>query len=181
MAKLPFIPDKRLYAAVMGACSYVRSTGFFNKATEYYANKYDVDVDEVRQYVRLAQSNGQKAKTKSAPKKKYYWFAVEFSMGNERNGCDYFEESQADYDVRKGLTADSVRRTMTKYDDYISEYEPCHWFGRVEKCETREEAEALVKTWKQARDKEKQECKNATLSVEDFFKKLRSGLKNEHK
>ena len=60
MGKLPYIPDKKLYAAVMGACSYVRDTGYFNKATSYYANKYNVDVEEVRRYVRIAQGNGQK-------------------------------------------------------------------------------------------------------------------------
>lgn len=72
MKKLPYIPDKKMYAAVMGACSYVRDTGYFNKATKYYADKYDVDVDEVRKYVRIAQGNGQK----QAPKRKYKWYVM---------------------------------------------------------------------------------------------------------
>lgn len=53
MKKLPYISDKALYAAVMGACSYARDTGHFNKATSYYAEKYDVDVEDVRKYVRF--------------------------------------------------------------------------------------------------------------------------------
>lgn len=75
MGKLPYIPDKKLYAAVMGACSYVKDTGCFNKSTKYYAEKYDVDVDKVRKYVRIAQGNGQKAANKNNPRN-YKWYAV---------------------------------------------------------------------------------------------------------
>lgn len=70
--KLPYISDKKLYAAVMGACSWIRETGYFNKATQYYADEYGVDVEEVRKYVRIAQGNGQK----KAPKRKYKWYVV---------------------------------------------------------------------------------------------------------
>ena len=179
MAKLPYIPDKKLYAAVMGACSWIRESGFFNKATNYYADKYGVDADEVKKYVRLAQSNGQKAKAKQAPKKKYYWFAVEFSMGNERNGCNYFEESYADYDVRKGLTADSVCRTISKHDDYMSEYEPVHYFGRVERFESKEKAVECVRKWKWVKDKKSQEMEEL-LSSEGYFDRLRQALSKSH-
>ena len=144
MGKLPFIPDKKMYAAVMGACSYVRDTGYFNKATQYYADKYDVDVDEVRKYVRIAQGNGQK----QAAKRKYYWFAVEFSMGNERNGCCYFEPIAAQYTVKKGLTPDSVQNSLSKDDDYFDEHSPCHWFGRIEQFETKQEAIDTIKKWR---------------------------------
>lgn len=146
MSKLPYIPDKRLYAAVMGACSYVRETGWFNKATQYYADKYDVNVDDVRKYVRIAQGNGQK----TTAKRKYKWFAVEYSMGNERNGCDYFEPLFAEYTVRKGASKESVMRTMSKNDDYMSEYAPCHWFGRIEEFESEKEAIETAQEWKRA-------------------------------
>ena len=64
-----------MYAAVMGACSWIRESGYFNKATKYYADKYGVDVDELRKYVRTAQGNGQKQAAKKE-KRKYYWFVV---------------------------------------------------------------------------------------------------------
>jgi len=146
--KLPYIPDKRLYAAVMGACSYVCSTGWFNKATEYYANKYGVDVEQVRKYVRMAQGNGQKKKNASRTPRKYFWFAVEFSMGNERNGCDHFEPSEARYCVQKGLTVESVKKRLSMADDMASEYSACHWFGRVAPFDTKEEAEQVCKEWR---------------------------------
>lgn len=75
MHKLPYIADKKMYAAVMGACSYVRDTGYFNKATSYYADKYNVDVEEVRRYVRIAQGNGQKQAAKRK-KREYKWYVV---------------------------------------------------------------------------------------------------------
>lgn len=62
--KYPFIPDKTMYAAVMGACSYIRETGYFNKAVKYYANKYGVDEDELAKHVRARQGAGQKGKTR---------------------------------------------------------------------------------------------------------------------
>jgi len=62
--KYPFIPDKTMYAAVMGACSYIRETGYFNKAVKYYANKYGVDEDELAKHVRARQGAGQKGKSR---------------------------------------------------------------------------------------------------------------------
>lgn len=46
--KYPFIKGgKAMVAAVLGACSYIRETGYFNKAVRYYSEKYDVDPDEL--------------------------------------------------------------------------------------------------------------------------------------
>ena len=148
MSKLPYIPNKKLYAAVMGACSYVRSTGWFNKATEYYADKYGVDIEDVKKYVRMAQGKGQKRNNAKSAPRKYFWFAVEYSMGNERNGEAYFEPLIAAYAVKRGLSARTVTNRMSEHDDYASEYSPCHWFGRVEGFETKEEAEATVEKWR---------------------------------
>ena len=75
MKKLPYIPDKKMYAAVMGACSWIRQSGYFNKATQYYADKYGVDVDELRKYVRTAQGNGQKQAAKRE-KRVYHWYVI---------------------------------------------------------------------------------------------------------
>ena len=143
MKKLPYIPDKRLYAAVMGACSYIRETGWFNKATSYYADKYGVNVEDVRKYVRIAQGNGQK----QGEKRKYHWFAVEYSMGNERNGSCYFEPAFAQYTVKKGLSAESVQSSISKNDDFYSEYAAQHWFGRIKPFETQKEAKDAIILW----------------------------------
>ena len=82
---LPYIPDKKMYAAVMGACKYIRNTGFFNKAIAYYSEKYEVDEDKLIKYVRLAQSEGQKRANKKSPRtyKHYLIFGCQFG---ERNG-----------------------------------------------------------------------------------------------
>jgi len=145
MYKLPYIPDKKLYAAVMGACSYVRATGYFNKATRFYANKYDVDVEEVRRYARIAQGNGQKMASK-AKKVKYHWFAVEYSISHEHDGtaCYYFEPLLAHYKIRKGMTADSVKRTMGKE---LESRGLEIWFGRVEPFDMEDTATETAHRW----------------------------------
>lgn len=60
MKKLPYIPNKDMYAAVMGACSMIRETGKFWTAVNYYADKHNVDKEEMIEYIRIAQSNGQR-------------------------------------------------------------------------------------------------------------------------
>lgn len=151
MGKLPYIPDKRLYAAVMGACSWIRESGYFNKATEYYAEKYDVPLDDVQRYVRMAQANGQRKAAKNNKPRKYLWFAVEYSMGNERNGCCYFEPLEAQYCIKKGLSARTVQNSLSAHDDLASEYAPLHWFGRTEGFETKLEAVETVEKWRNER------------------------------
>lgn len=158
MGKLPYIPDKDTYRAVVGACSYIRETGWFNKATSYYAKKYNVDVDEVRKFVRIAQGNGQKEAAKNSPKK-YKWYAVEYSMGGERNGGAYFESEYACYEVRKGLNEGSVMRTMCKNDEPWNEYAAVHWFGRIKEFSSKDEAEQCVEDWR----KEKWQNRHHTL------------------
>ena len=56
--KLPYIKDKRLYAAVMTACSMVKESGWLNKACKYAADKYDVREADVRDYVLIASRRG---------------------------------------------------------------------------------------------------------------------------
>ena len=38
--KYPYIADKKMYAAVMSACKYIRETGRFNQAVERNAEWY---------------------------------------------------------------------------------------------------------------------------------------------
>lgn len=141
--KLPYIKDKSLFAAVCGACSYISETGWFNKATQYYADRYRVDVEEVRRLVRVAQGNGQK---KSAKKRKYYYFAVEYSLGNERHGSAYFVKDDARYAVLKATSEDNAKRQLDKNDGW-GEYDWQHWFGRVRKFDTIDEADNALNEW----------------------------------
>ena len=141
--KYPFIKGgKAMVAATLGACRYIRDTGYFNKAIRYYAEKYGVDVKKLEKNVRERQAAGQKGKTR-----KYKWFAVEYSMGNERNGVAYFDETSAVYGYAKGVSVESVKARLSKYDDYLSEYSPCHWFGRVTECENEQNAKTTAEQW----------------------------------
>jgi hypothetical protein len=60
--KMPYIADKKLYAAVMFACKMIREEGYFNKAVKIAARYYDVDADDVANEIRKRQSVGQMGK-----------------------------------------------------------------------------------------------------------------------
>ena len=62
MPKYPYIADKNMYAAVMGACSWIREKGYFNKAVAYYSDRYRVDPDKLAKEIRKRQGAGQKGK-----------------------------------------------------------------------------------------------------------------------
>lgn len=99
MGKLPYIPDKDLYMAVIGACSYIRETGYFNKATEYYARKYGVDADEVKRYVRIAQGNGQREAAKRQ-KRVYKWYAAVIMLDYVYiNDLDFWDSDSSHWDA----------------------------------------------------------------------------------
>ena len=145
--KYPYIKGgKSMVAAVLGACSYIRETGYFNRAVTYYANKYNVSETELARNIRARQAAGQREN--GGRKRVYKWFAIEYSMGNERNGAAYFEPLEAQYSVAKGVSAETVKARLSKRDDYVSEYAPCHWFGRVAACDSEDEARKLVEEWK---------------------------------
>lgn len=142
--KYPFIADKKMYAAVMGACQMICDTGWFNKATGYYADKYGVDEEELKKHIRARQVAGKKI----SAKRKYYYFAVEYSMGCERSGTDYFVPECARYTVKRGTSADNVRLSLCARDKDYNEYADVHWFGRVVPCETLAEATKKVEEWR---------------------------------
>lgn len=121
MGKLPYIRNKRLYAAVMGACSYIRETGWFNKATQYYANKYGVGVDDVRKYVRIAQGNGQREAAKKKPATfKWYtavvmkdWYCADDDGSHA--SWDYTHEEKVQHSfviVKRAKSLDNLERTI---------------------------------------------------------------------
>ena len=121
MHKLPYIADKKMYAAVMGACSYVRDTGYFNKATSYYADKYNVDVEEVRRYVRIAQGNGQKQAAKRK-KREYKWYVVIilrdwYCAGDcgEYESWHWDEQTKREHTtwaIKRATSAENAKKTM---------------------------------------------------------------------
>ena len=66
--KYSYIP-KEYFPAVMYACACIRKYGTFNVACRTAAEKYGIDEDVIRKYVRKRQGEGQKGKTR---KYKYY-------------------------------------------------------------------------------------------------------------
>jgi hypothetical protein len=165
MGKLPYIENKKMYAAVMGACSYVRATGYFNKATSYYADKYGVDVEEVRRYVRIAQGNGQKR----AAKRKYKWYVMVvmrdfYCAGDcgEYDSWNWGEKEKREHTrvvIRKSTSEENARRQMdiTKSMPTWALFERPHDENRVFSAREFESEEAAQKfadslTWKSVRD-----------------------------
>lgn len=110
MTKYPYIADKTMYAAVMGACSYIRESGYFNKAVAYYANKYGVDKKELAQHIRARQAAGQKGKASSAKGKQYKYFIV-WDVIDTAEGSDSCYQKPK---VLKGISEESV---IKKYFD----------------------------------------------------------------
>ena len=110
--KYPYIPNKRMYAAVMGACSYIRDKGYFNKAVRYYADKYNVDEDELAQHIRARQSAGQRGKSPKSKAKKYKWFIV-----CETTDLDIGGETRLyNPTIVKGLSRETVQRRYSDAD-----------------------------------------------------------------
>ena len=139
--KLPYISDKNLYFAVKGACSWIKESGYFNKAVNYYSNKYNVDSEEVSKYVRIAQANGQKNKTRGT----FKYFAIHGNIASDISGfADYYSEDLASWFVVKALNAENAIKQIFKklgYNDYD------FWFavGKSFEFETKEDAEDYVK------------------------------------
>ena len=149
--KYPFIPDKRMYAAVMGACSYIRSTGYFNKAVAYYADKFGVSEEELAKHIRARQSAGQTGR-KTGTGKKYKWFIVCETVWCEANG-------EKDYDrpeVLKGLSERTVVRRYSEFDwnrtvraDYGGSYAPVYDHEVIAQFDTEREAMEALPRWRE--------------------------------
>ena len=145
--KYPYIPDKRMYAAVMGACQYIRETGYFNKAVSYYAKRYDVDENELAGHIRARQAAGQKGKHSNNAGKKYKWFIVCKTVWCEADG----EITLYDPFVIKGLTEETVIRRFsesdwdrTVRDDYGGSYAPVYGHKVIAEFESEKEAKRAL-------------------------------------
>ena len=151
MGKLPYIQDRQLYAAVMGACRYVRETGYFNRAVNYYADKYGVSANDVAKYVRIAQGAGQKQMNTQRPARHYLWFAVEYYDKCYYNPDLFVEPNdslpQYRYAVKKGISEETVKRRMDL--DYRSDM--FRTFERVKACDNEAQAIILIDTWRNER------------------------------
>lgn len=140
MYKYEYIPDKRMYAAVMGACKYIRETGFFNKAIQYYSDKFDVNYDDLKQYVTNRSIAGRKS-IKREPKKLKY-FIIETHTYCE---ADYTGTTQ--YNVAKGATSKNVQSRLNQQDfefdkrnDYGGVYARCRSSKVIAEFDKKEDA-----------------------------------------
>lgn len=177
MRKLPYIPDKRMYAAVMGCCRWMRENGYyFNKATEYFADKYDVDLEDLQAYIRMAQGNGQREAAKNNPRKyKYYVCLVALDYMGWLSYDDNWYESwdwhtKKDWEghvkvvVQKATSAKNARTKIEAHSDYIYNHSsgPALWVIWCGEFSTKKEAEEFAegfnydKQWEKIRE----ECKN---------------------
>ena len=151
MSKYPYIPDKRMFAAVMGACSYIRETGYFNKAVSYYADKYSVDEKELAAHIRARQAAGQKGRTSASKGRKYKWFIVCEAVSSEA----YPEPTYNSPKIVRGLTPENVERRYTDHDfyrtmkaDYGGVYAEQYDHVVIASFDTKEEAEKYLPHWR---------------------------------
>lgn len=121
MTKHRYISDKDLYKAVMGACSWIKQDGCFNKATQYYANKHGVPIEDVRAEVRNRQKVGAKGKKRGSYSQYRYKGSYEYRR-NER----FF--GAGDFDVTiKALKEINARRRLDekvlgfKIDEFLDD------------------------------------------------------------
>lgn len=149
--KYPYISDKKMYAAVMGACKYIRETGYFNKAVRYYAERYGVNEKELEKQIRLRQSAGQKGKAGSSAGKTYKWFIVVETCHSDAA----YEYSISDPQVLKGISSASVVRRFsdndwrrTTRDDYGGSYAPVYRHEAIAEFDTESEARKQLSDWR---------------------------------
>lgn len=147
--KYPFIP-REYYPAVMGACKMIRETGYFNKAVSFYADKYNVDRDELEKHIRARQSAGQKGKKSNNSGRKYKYFIVVETCWCEADGVTSYSNPA----VLRGLSSESVVRRFIDSDwyftvrnDYGGSYAPVRGHVAIAEFQTKEEAEKALPSW----------------------------------
>ena len=150
MAEYPWIP-REYYPAVMGACKMIRETGYFNKAVSYFADKYNVDSEELSKHIRARQAAGQKGKSCKSAGRKYKWFIVVETVWCDANSEFVYNCPE----VLKGLSANSVVRRFSERDywltvksDYGGSYAPVYGHKAIAEFQTEAEAKKALPTWK---------------------------------
>ena len=154
--KYPYIEGgKKMVAAVLGACSYIRETGYFNKAVSYYADKYGVDEDELADNIRKRQAAGRKAKAaerKAAAAdsggRKYKYYVVGSHIYCEAA----YTDGISDLRIVRGLSAKTVANRFSERDwketcanDTGSSWSPIFEHKILGEYDTKQEAEDALK------------------------------------
>ena len=149
--KYPYIPDKRMFAAVMGACSYIRETGYFNKAVSYYADKYGVDEKELAMHIRARQAAGQKGRSPVSKGRKYKWFFVCETVSSDASPVHTYNYPE----IVRGLTAQTVERryadsdfVRTMKNDYGGNYAPSYNHIVIATFNSKQEALNMLPLWR---------------------------------
>lgn len=151
--KYPLIKGgKAMVAATLGACSWIRTSGNFNRAISYYANKYGVDRDELEANVRARQAAGQKGRKPATKGRTFKWFLVcEVSWSDaapEKNYCDP--------QVLKGLSKKTVERRFVDQDwkksamnDYGGSYAPVFHHEAIAEFDSEADALNALPNWQE--------------------------------
>lgn len=135
----PYIP-RDYYRPVMFACQMIREKQGYTKAINVAAKYYGVDRTELEHLVRARQATGQKGMTR-----KYKWYAVQYSKGNEYESR--FLEDEARWEVVKATSEDNAMRQIGKrFGYYGTNGFDGEWpvFGEVREFDTEEEAKAYA-------------------------------------
>ena len=141
----PYIADKRLFAAVMGACRYIRETGYFNKAVAFYADKYNLPEEAIAKEVRRRQAAGQRSKKKTMSYK--YFVVARYSS------CDADQEPNlvGKYVVKASSKENAEKRfheidwKETRANDYGGSFAPYYWSEVIAEFDAKEEAEKSLR------------------------------------
>ena len=135
----PYIP-RDYYQPVMFACKMIREKQGYTKAINIAAKYYGVDRTELERFVRGRQAAGQKGTTR-----KYKWYAVQYSKGNEYE--QVFMADKSCWDVVKAMSEDKAMGQIRKgFNTYGTNGFDGEWpvFGRVKEFETKEDAKAYI-------------------------------------
>ena len=85
------------------------------------------------------------------PKRKYYYYAIEYSIGCEGNGSDYFVPEWAQYSIIRAMTEHNAEMHLCERDGFDS-WSRNHYVGRIQQCASLEEAHDIIDNWARERE-----------------------------
>lgn len=145
MKKMPYIADKKLYAATMFAAKMIRENGYFNKDCRVAANYYGVDEDDVAREVRRRQSVGQKNAAKRTPRK-MRWYAVRYAMWSD---VGEVMSEKDNYAVVHCYNAKNIGNHLPHGGSFDYEYYACYDHDKdVVECTSEDMAKDRIRAWK---------------------------------
>lgn len=137
---MDYIDDKKLYAAVMFASKLVAETGYFFKACRTAADYYGVSADDVAQYVRQRQSDGQKGQSR-----KYHWYCIHGHMASERGAVNDYERELGRWRLVKASSESNAIKQLQGQDSY-HEYGSQFVWGDVKEFQSHNAAHKFITT-----------------------------------